>query len=59
MREPVNGDEDESAGGRSIRTESNNEERASLGETPLDDDQIESIRRDNTWELAIQLGEMT
>ena len=59
MCEPVDGDEDESAIEISIGTESISAERASLVKTPIDDEPIVSIRRDNTWERTVEPNEMT
>ena len=59
MRDPVDVEENESAIGRSIVTESINAERASLGEIPIDDESVESIRSDNTWESAVEASETT
>lgn len=48
MHEPVDGDEDEIARGRSRGTESISTERASIGAITFDDDTIESVQSDNT-----------
>ena len=59
MSEPVDGDDGESVIERSMGTDSISAELNSLGETPIEDDPIESIRSDYAWEVAVDPSEKT